>query len=379
MALEQLSYEIRQRIWDGSIPLQIVLAPNECRLMDTVEPYYCNAYRTSYFPLYFDRIISFFKPYLRDPAAAQSPEWWLEFEGVPLKWNLPIGLLYDLLTGLDPTQIDNPNYDWHIPWVLVLHHVDYPTGTLLRLTTSSQMPSVIAQMPSPALAESIQPAIAATAAAVNIPSSSALVKSPSSLSPSPNQSQYGSLGNQSPFSEAIGALVDNWVNRVKEADYIRRGNAKAVMSLSRIDSDALWQGVLNHSFETFWSVAKKLLPQDNRSIRYIPIKLYLPSSNRTLQALVPPYVTPSTTTTSGLSISSSFSSAQATDNSSTLHTIGSALHDHLPELFPSRRTCLLARPVLHGVVLPLSAPLVDIMRNCMYSDGFLHICISMIA
>ncbi|KAK9373264.1 autophagy protein Apg5-domain-containing protein [Lipomyces chichibuensis] len=280
---------LRRKVWDGVIPLQIILAPDECRILDSVEPFYINAARVSYLPQYFGRITAYFKPSLRDAETSLSSEWWLDFEGVPLRWNWPVGLLYDLLTGLDPTQADNQDHDWHLPWTLVLHHSQYPSDTLLRITSA-------------------------------------------------------------------GAVKEYWVNRVKEADFIRRGNANAVMSLSKTDSDEMWAGVEEHDFDKFWGVTKKLLSSDPYALRHVPIKIYLPSSNKMLQALVPPSISPRE-----------------------FHTVGTALHAHLPQLFPSRRTCLLARPVLHGVLLSMAIPLAELLYECMYTDGYLHICIIMIS
>lgn len=58
-------------------------------------------------------------------------------------------------------------------------------------------------------------------------------------------------------------------------------------------------------------------------------------------------------------------------------TLGTALNNLLPILFPSRRAYILARPVMHGVVLPMSVPLGDLMREAMYPDGFLHVTLAM--
>ena len=36
---------------------------------------------------------------------------------------------------------------------------------------------------------------------------------------------------------------DSWVNAVKEADFLRSGTGKGIMSLSKSDSDKLWDSV----------------------------------------------------------------------------------------------------------------------------------------
>ena len=41
------------------------------------------------------------------------------------------------------------------------------------------------------------------------------------------------------------AILDSYINAVKEADYIRNGTARTVMSLSKEDSDNLWLSVQN--------------------------------------------------------------------------------------------------------------------------------------
>lgn len=58
-------------------------------------------------------------------------------------------------------------------------------------------------------------------------------------------------------------------------------------------------------------------------------------------------------------------------------TIGTALNQILPTLFPSRRSALLAQAVLHGAVVPLGASVEELIRSVAYLDGWLHIAIVM--
>lgn len=60
-------------------------------------------------------------------------------------------------------------------------------------------------------------------------------------------------------------------------------------------------------------------------------------------------------------------------------TIGTALNQILPTLFPSRRSPLLAQAVLHGAVLPLSVSVEDLLRTTAHLDGWLHIAVVMMA
>ena len=52
-------------------------------------------------------------------------------------------------------------------------------------------------------------------------------------------------------------------------------------------------------------------------------------------------------------------------------TLGPALRSLLPSLFPSSRDPVLANVLLHGVPVPFTAPLDELMREAAYPDGWL--------
>lgn len=54
-------------------------------------------------------------------------------------------------------------------------------------------------------------------------------------------------------------------------------------------------------------------------------------------------------------------------------TLGAALHTLLPALFPSRRTPILAKPLLHGAVVPMGALVEELLLEAAYLDGWLHL------
>ncbi len=54
-------------------------------------------------------------------------------------------------------------------------------------------------------------------------------------------------------------------------------------------------------------------------------------------------------------------------------TLGATLHALLPALFPSRRTPILAKPVLHGSVVPMGALVEELLRRAAYLDGWVHL------
>ena len=111
---------------------------------------------------------------------------WFSFEDVPLKWQYPLGLLYDLFSGASPTQASEIDVQHRsssdeqggpLPWRLTLHFTEWPEQALVRPDAEGKM------------------------------------------------------------------LHDAFINSVKEADFLRNGTAKGIMSLSKDDSTQLWNAV----------------------------------------------------------------------------------------------------------------------------------------
>lgn len=181
--------ELQEKVWGGSIPLEIRLAPSDCRTYDESDPYFVQPPRLSYLPFVLERLRNFFGSSLINPDA-EAHDAWLSIEGVPLKWHYPLGLLYDLYSGAEPVNpkkdgtassqpalASSANVDAPLPWRLTIHYTDYPGDQLIQLDSEGR------------------------------------------------------------------ALLDSYINAVKEADFIRNGSAKTVMSMSKEDSDSLWRAV----------------------------------------------------------------------------------------------------------------------------------------
>lgn len=243
---------------------------------------------------------------------------------MPLKWHLPVGLLYDIyaLSSLDP----DTNASAPLPFRLVLH-----------FSTTSSSPLATSASVSPP--HQVKPVL-------NI------------ISPTPL------------------VLHDSFINAVKEADFLRSGTAKPIMSLSAADSKALWSSVQDHDRSTHSRVQNSLLPPSGQ-FRNIPLRVYLPSgpngkeaSIKALQAHIPPIIASNTPSSTLGGRASSMGPGQP-------QTLGTALHTLLPNLFPSRRTPVLARPVLHGAVVPMMSHLEELVRYAAYADGWLGVVIVM--
>ncbi|KAI9376665.1 autophagy protein Apg5-domain-containing protein [Aspergillus egyptiacus] len=321
---------IQKAIWEGNLPLQINLAPSESRTYDQTDPYLISYPRISYLPSLLPKLKAFFSSSLIDPAASAPHHGWLSFEGVPLKWHYPVGLLYDLYAGADPatksSDVDYSSASGPLPWQLVVHFSDWPDEELVRLDAEGMV------------------------------------------------------------------MHDAFINSVKEADFVRNGTAKGIMSLSKNDSSGLWKAVQDVDLPSFQRIMNILLPPPSQPFRNLPIRLFLPlppkpdsDSNspflKVIQSPIPPTIapakTPSPANQSALLASSRVSSVTGSPQAQQTQTIGSALHSLLPTLFPSRRTPVLAKPVLHGAVVPMSAPVEEVVRCSAYGDGWVYIVIRM--
>jgi autophagy-related protein 5 len=265
--------------------------------------------RISYIPLLLPRLYAFFASSLIvDPQSVTADAGYLASDGVPLKWHLPLGLLYDLYVL--SVRDNNQDTSSPTPFKLVLHYAPDTTATSINLIT-----------------------------------------------PDPIR------------------MHDFFINAVKEADFVRSGTAKPIMSLSAADSKALWSSTQRNDLATFAKIHQALLPAPGQ-LRNIPLRLYLPSYTteeadiaqiKVLQAQISPT----------LPAQAGGTAAQARTAATTQpQTLGTALHALIPSLFPSRRTPILARPLLHGAQLPLTANLEELTRWACYADGWLHVVVA---
>ncbi|KAJ5090909.1 hypothetical protein N7532_009593, partial [Penicillium argentinense] len=323
---------IQRSVWAGQIPLEIILAPAESRFYDKTDPYLVwtlpfilglalnnlkvSFSRVAYLPSLLPKIRAFFASSLIDPNAEQH-QGWFAFEGVPLKWHYPAGLLFDLYAGavaaskLATGGTDLPESESSLPWRLTVHFNDWPAEDLVRLDPDGIV------------------------------------------------------------------LNDAFINSVKEADFLRNGTAKAIMSLSKEDSAGLWRAVENVDLPSFQRISNRFLPPPSQPFRNVPIRIFLPlppdeesPSLKVVQSPFPPSV-------QVVSMQSSQIIGARSSPSTQVQTIGSVLNTLLPNLFPSRRTPLLAKPVLHGAVLPMSAPIEEVVRSSAYGDGWVYVVVRM--
>ena len=263
-------------------------------------------------PLLLPRLHAYFSHFfIADPESVPIEDGYFTYDGVPLKWHLPLGLIYDMyVMAVRDSSSEQGSNGRIVPFKLTLHYNHDEASNNVNL-----------------------------------------------INPDPT------------------TMHDSFINSVKEADFLRSGTARPIMTLPTADSKALWSSTKENDLQTFGKIFRSLLPAAGQ-MRNIPVRLYLPSSFEDDPAVAQMKVLqfPVAPTAMGVSPSTTVQARAATLPQA--QTLGTALHTLLPGLFPSRRTPILARPILHGAQVPLNAHLEDLVRWSCYADGWLSIVIS---
>ncbi|KAI8097237.1 autophagy protein Apg5-domain-containing protein [Halteromyces radiatus] len=123
--MTEIDKDISKAIWHGKIPIQLVLNP-----VDPMDTLFMEVPRYSYLPLVTSHLTSQTERYhATDPHSI-----WYEYEGEPLKWHYPIGLLYDMILRMG-TSIQGQQREQQtpsLPWRIIVHDDHFPETILLR-------------------------------------------------------------------------------------------------------------------------------------------------------------------------------------------------------------------------------------------------------
>merc|ERR1712130_886071 len=111
--------DLREQIWSGCIPALFNMASNEVISKKEPVSIFLLLPRVSYLPLVTEKVYNHFISY----APALSDGMWFEFNGHALKWNIPIGALYDL-------YINEQNKQDPV-WRLIVHFQSYPSDDII--------------------------------------------------------------------------------------------------------------------------------------------------------------------------------------------------------------------------------------------------------
>ncbi|XP_046403770.1 autophagy protein 5 [Ischnura elegans] len=111
--------EVLREIWEGKLPVCFQIHPEEVYALQAPDPFYLMVPRLSYFPLVTDKVRKHFSRHIQPER--RDAEMWLDFNGQPLKWHYPIGLLFDLQGN-----------DISLPWNITVHFDKFPEAEILH-------------------------------------------------------------------------------------------------------------------------------------------------------------------------------------------------------------------------------------------------------
>ncbi|KAL0074049.1 autophagy protein Apg5-domain-containing protein [Phycomyces blakesleeanus] len=123
---------ISETIWDGKLPLQVTFHPTESiSSARTPDPIYIEVARLSYLSLLTHQLHSI---YTGLGIQTQPENVWYDYNGEPLKWHFPIGLLYDLY-NFPISQVPTFGEKASLPWRINIHFDEFPIDKILRNPT----------------------------------------------------------------------------------------------------------------------------------------------------------------------------------------------------------------------------------------------------
>ncbi|MFT7800413.1 autophagy protein 5 [Arapaima gigas] len=114
--------DVLRDVWFGRIPACFTLYQDEITEREA-EPFYLLLPRVSYLTLVTDKVK---KHFLKVMKPDDVEEIWFEYEGTPLKWHYPIGLLFDLYAS-----------NTALPWSITVHFKNFPQQDLLHCPSNS--------------------------------------------------------------------------------------------------------------------------------------------------------------------------------------------------------------------------------------------------
>mmetsp|Transcript_23 Transcript_23/g.80 ORF Transcript_23/g.80 Transcript_23/m.80 type:complete len:349 (-) Transcript_23:35-1081(-) len=130
---EQAAEEARRESWASCIPTVFSLAPEEVTTLQPPPRYHMNLPRQSFLPLVTAPVVEHFLPFA--PPTAHASSMWIQYDGEALRWQVPIGVLYDVLMEVNDDTAPTDS----LPWQLVVRFQGGPVGQqqpygLLRAT-----------------------------------------------------------------------------------------------------------------------------------------------------------------------------------------------------------------------------------------------------
>ena len=205
---------LQEELWRGAIPVEVHLASDEVATADPPPPVFALVPRAAYLPVWHDTPDgpgAAFASAL-PPGRGASP--WFDHEGLPLRWNLPAGVLHDLTVARRRADEDR------LPWRLTAHY-----------------------------RPNVHPDASSSAARVD-------------------DGLYRCEGED--------AARAHFFNALKEATHVTRGSAAAVMAMTRAAREGLWRSVATGNRTDARKAMEELFEDADKTgtARRVPLRVY---------------------------------------------------------------------------------------------------------
>ena len=132
--------EVLREVWEGKIPTAFEIASEDVTACITPDPFYVMLPRLSYFALATEKVKKYFTKFVNEDAS--TGDFWLSFDGSPLKLHLPIGVIYDQMK-IQEQSLEKVGP----PWRITCHFGNFPEEEILdchsRESVESQFMSCV--------------------------------------------------------------------------------------------------------------------------------------------------------------------------------------------------------------------------------------------
>jgi len=128
MSSNTIDNELSELLWQGCIPILFKLSDNDVASSNKhPNPVFKLASRFSYLPVICSDVIA----HLQSFVLQYTSDVWYEYNSIPLKTNLPVGVLYDMSIH------NNDNDDNKLPiWTITIHFQTFPRDIIPCSTLS---------------------------------------------------------------------------------------------------------------------------------------------------------------------------------------------------------------------------------------------------
>ena len=107
--------DLHFQLWDGKIPIKLIMNPSDIAMNSFVEPHFVLASRYGYLT----EISKETTKYFQSKAIEMAPHLWFEADGRELPHHLPLGIIHDISSiGGSKTGTASEEYE---PWTITVH------------------------------------------------------------------------------------------------------------------------------------------------------------------------------------------------------------------------------------------------------------------